>query len=89
MVAYIREVEDALGDGIKRPTKSEDAIKKAVRRSIVARVDIPKGVVITEEMLCFKRPGTGLEPKYLKKVVGKRAKKNIKADELIAIEKLV
>jgi len=89
MIAHIREVEKALGDGIKRPTKSEEAIKKAVRRSIVARVDIPKGTVIIEEMLNLKRPGTGLEPECLKKVVGKRAKKDIKVDELITFEKLL
>jgi len=89
MVARIREVEKALGNGIKRPTKSEETIKKAVRRSIVARAYIPKGTVIAEGMLDIKRPGTGLEPKYLKKVVGKRAKKDIKVDEPITFEKLL
>lgn len=89
MVARIREVEKALGDGIKRPTKSEDVIKKAVRRSIVARVNIPRNTVIAEHMLNLKRPGTGLEPECLKKVVGKRAKKDIKVDELITFEKLL
>ena len=89
MVARIREVEKALGDGIKKSTKSEEAIKKTVRRSIVARVGIPRGTVIAEYMLNLKRPGTGLEPRYLKKVVGKRARKDIKADELITFEKLL
>ena len=88
MIARIRNVERALGDGIKRPTKSEELVKKAVRRSIVARVRIPKGTVITKEMLELKRPGTGIGPKYLEKVIGKRAKKDIAADELIALEKL-
>jgi len=88
MVARIREVEKALGTGIKRPTKREDAIKKAVRRSIVARMDIPQGTVITEEMLDAKRPGTGIEPKNMGKIVGKKAKKNIKSDELITFEKV-
>lgn len=89
MVACIREVEKALGNGIKRPTKNEEAIKKVVRRSIVARTNIPKGTVIVEDMLDLKRPSIGLEPKYLKKVIGKRAKKNIKVDELITFEKLM
>lgn len=89
MVACIREVERALGNGIKKPIKSEEAVKKTVRRSIVARVNIPKGTAIAEHMLNLKRPGTGLEPKYLKKVVEKRAKKDIKADELITFEKLL
>lgn len=89
MVDCIREAERALGDGIKRPTKSEEAVKKAVRRSIVARVDIPRGTVIAEDMLDIKRPGTGLEPKHLKKILGKRARKDIKTDELITFEKLL
>jgi len=89
MVTGIREVEKALGDGIKRPTKGEDAIKKAIRRSIVAKINISKGTVITMEMLELKRPGTGLGSEYFKKVIGKKARKNIMADELIAIEKLV
>jgi len=89
MVACVRKVEKALGDGIKRSTKSEEAIKKAVRKSTVARVNIPKGTVIAGEMLDFKRPGTGLEPRYLKKVIGKKAKKDMKPDELITFEKLL
>lgn len=59
-----------------------------MRRSIVAKVKIPKGVVITESMLDFKRPGTGIEPKHLNKVIGKRAKKNMMPDELIALKNL-
>lgn len=89
MINCIRSVEKALGNGIKRPTKNEEKIKKVVRKSIVARTGIPKGIVITEEMLDFKRPGIGIEPKYLEKVVRKRAKREIEADELITSEKLV
>lgn len=88
MVRAIREVEKALGDGVKKPTEDEKRIKKVVRRSIVAKVEIPKGTVITEDMLDLKRPGTGIEPKHLNKVIGKIAKKNIKLDELIALDKL-
>jgi N-acetylneuraminate synthase/N,N'-diacetyllegionaminate synthase len=89
MVAHIREVEKALGNRIKRPTKSEEAMKNDIRRSIVARINIPRGRVITMEMLELKRPGTGLGPRYLKKVIGKRAKKDMMADELVTLEKLV
>jgi N-acetylneuraminate synthase/N,N'-diacetyllegionaminate synthase len=83
MVKAIRLVEKALGDGIKRPTPEEEEIRSVARRSIVAKVDIPKGTVITGEMIAFKRPGTGLPPKYHNEITGKRAKRNIKADELI------
>ena len=62
---------------------SEEGNKKVGRRSIVARVDIPWGTTITEEMLAVKRPGTGLEPKYLDMVIGRRAEEDIKLGELI------
>jgi N,N'-diacetyllegionaminate synthase len=88
MVTAIREVEKSLGDGEKRLTAEEKEIKKAARRSIVARVRIPNGTVIREDMLDFKRPGTGLRPGELGKVVGKKAKKSIEADELITFDKL-
>jgi len=86
MIKNIREVEKAMGDGIKRPTAEEEKIKKVARKSIVAKVDIPKGTVIKESMLGVKRPRTGIEPKYLKLVIGKKAKENIKKDEVITIE---
>ena len=88
MVNSVREVERALGDGIKRPTQGEEEIKKVARRSIVARVDIPKGAIITEDMLDVKRPGTGIEPKYLKFIIGRKAKENIKKDKIILWKKL-
>lgn len=85
MVKTIRDVEKALGDGRKKPTKDEEKIKKVTRKGIVAKVDIPKGTIITEGMLDIKRPGTGIEPKYLNLVIGKKTKENIKKDEVIAI----
>lgn len=88
MISAIRDVEKALGDGIKRLTEDEERIKKVVRRSIVAKVNIPKGAVITEDMLDIKRPGIGIEPKYLSKIIGKRAKRDIEPDELVTFEKL-
>lgn len=88
MVTAIRDVEKALGDGVKRLTPEEEEIKKAARKSIVAKARIPKGTVLSENMLDFKRPGTGLEPRELNRVVRKRAKKDIEADEQITFEKL-
>jgi N,N'-diacetyllegionaminate synthase len=83
MVTAIRDLEKAMGDGIKRPTRDEEETKKAARRSIVARVDIPQGTIITKEMLALKRPGTGLEPKHLGEIIERAAKVAIKRDELI------
>ena len=62
MVEAVRNVEQALGDGVKRPTRSEEETITVARRSIVAKADIPKGTVITEDMLEVKRPGTGISP---------------------------
>jgi len=86
MVKAIREVEKALGDGIKRPTKEEEEIKKVARRSIVAKVDIPEGAIVTEDMLDVKRPGTGIEPRYIDMIIGKKAKEDIKKDEIISLK---
>ncbi len=88
MVRAIRDIEKASGDGLKRPTKTEEANKKIARRSLVAKVDIPKGSTITEKMLDIKRPATGIEPKYLDKVIGKKAKISIKAGEVLTFTKI-
>ena len=88
MVKLVREAEKVLGRGIKKPTKSEEKIKKVVRKSIVAKTDIRKGSKITKDMLVIKRPGTGIEPRYLGRVVGKIARKDIKKDTLIKFSDL-
>jgi len=88
MVEAIRNIEKALGSDIKKLAKSEEKIKKVARKSIIAKVDIQKGTKIASDMLIIKRPGTGIEPKYLDKILGRVAKKNIKKDELIIWEKI-
>jgi len=89
MVGAIRDVEKALGDGVKRPVPAEEDIKMVARRSIVAITDIPEGSIITQEMLDVKRPGTGIKPSKLDIVIGKKAKKHIKSGELIAFANLL
>jgi len=89
MVKAIRDVEKALGNGIKRPTVEEEENKKVGRRSIVARVDIPAGAVITEDMLAIKRPGNGLEPKYINLIIGRKTKANIISGEVITFPKVM
>ena len=88
MVIAIRNTEKALGGGVKKPTKSEEKIKKVVRKSIIAKIDIPKGAKITDEILIIKRPGNGIQPKYLHKVIGKIARGDIKKDNLIKFREL-
>ncbi len=84
MIKAIRDVAGALGDGVKKPTVDEEGNKKVARRSIVARVDIPRGATITEGMLAIKRAGGGLAPKDLEKLYGARAKDGFKKDEAIS-----
>jgi len=85
MVAAIRNIEKALGDRIKRPSPSETRNRAVARKSIVASRDIRKGEVFSEENITTKRPGTGLDPMMWYKVIGKKAKRNLKADELIEV----
>jgi len=88
MTKAIREVEKAMGDGNKIPKEEERQIRKVARRSIVATVNIPKGTIITEAMLAAKRPATGLEPKYMNKVIGAVARRRIQQDEPITMNRL-
>ena len=85
MIRSIRNVEDALGDGIKRPSDSEKKNITVARRSIVAARPIKKGELFSNENLTVKRPGTGLNPMLWHSVVGKIADKDYEADELIRI----
>lgn len=83
MVRCIRNVEAALGDGHKSSTAGEEEAKKVARKSIVAACNIPKGTVITRELLTVKRPGTGLPPGFIKYLLGKKAKVALKKDSLV------
>ena len=86
MVKSIRNIEVALGNGIKEVKESEKPNITAARRSIVAARPIPKGKVITEEDICAKRPATGLSPMLWDKVVGSKAIRDFDKDELIELE---
>ncbi|MBA7480149.1 N,N'-diacetyllegionaminic acid synthase [subsurface metagenome] len=83
MVKAVRDVEVARGNGIKSPTKEEEAIKRVARRSIVAKRDIRVGDALTESDLAVKRPGTGIEPKYLDSIVQMKARVPIQRDQVI------
>jgi N,N'-diacetyllegionaminate synthase len=84
MVHAIREIESALGDGEKKLQSCEVSIRDGVRKSIVAAKKIPVGTKITEDLLVIKRPGTGIEPKYLKNIVGKTVLCGIEKDTVIS-----
>lgn len=83
MVSCIRNVERAFGDGVKKMTESESDTIKVARKSIVTNRKIKKGEVIQLKDLIIKRPGTGIEPKYIEELVGKKIKKDYDIDQLI------
>ena len=83
MVKAIRNIELALGNGIKKPSKSELPNIQIVRKSIIAKTKIKKGDVLKENNLAVKRPGGGISPMKWDDVVGTKATKDYKEDELI------
>lgn len=85
MVQQIRNIEEALGDGIKRPNKSESENAKVVQKSILAKRAIKKGEVLTEDMLVAKRAGTGISSVHWDVVIGTTAVKDYDVDEPIKL----
>ncbi len=65
---------------------TEQTARRNARRSIVAAGDIPKGTIITREMLTFKRPGTGIPPSEIESVIGKTAAETICEDTILQQE---
>lgn len=85
MVAEIRNVELALGDGIKRMTSSERNNKLVARKSIVAAIPIKSGEIFTERNITVKRPGDGLSPMIWERVLGQPARRDFQTDDLIEL----
>jgi N,N'-diacetyllegionaminate synthase len=85
MVSAIRNIETALGDGVKRLTPSEARNKPIARKSLVATRAIKLGEAFGADNLGVKRPGTGISPMRWDEVVGKPAKRDFAADELIEL----
>lgn len=83
MVRAIRNIEKALGNGIKKPSKSEAKNMSVARKSIVAAQSIRKGEIFTKTNLTVKRPGNGISPMRIDELIGTVALKNYSEDELI------
>jgi N-acetylneuraminate synthase len=86
LVTTVRNVEAALGDGIKRIMPSEKKNKSRMQKSLVATRNIPAGDMIHPDDLTCKRPGTGLLPKWFDQVVGKKAAVNIRKDDVLTLD---
>lgn len=85
MIAAIRNIETALGDGIKRPTKSETRNRTVVRKSLVASQTIKAGELFSAQNITTKRPGTGLSPMLWDETIGRVASRDYSADEMIEL----
>lgn len=83
MVSAIRNIELALGNGVKEPSESEQKNISIARKSIVASSEIKIGEVFSEDNITVKRPGTGVSPMKWNEVLGQKASKNYKIDENI------
>jgi N,N'-diacetyllegionaminate synthase len=85
MIADIRNIEIALGDGIKRLTPSEAKNKPVVRKSLVAAQAIRAGEYFNAQNIIAKRPGTGISPMRWDEIVGRAARRDFAIDELIEL----
>lgn len=88
LVLAVRELEQALGDEVKRPAPTEENMRLQTRKSAIARSDIQAGEAISEDQIILKRPGTGVAPSLYRTVIGRLAKQAIRKDEVITWEKL-
>lgn len=86
MIESIRLVEKSLGDGIKKPSKSEIKNLDTNRVSIIALKDIQMNQVITNDMIDIRRPGIGIPPSYFNKVIGKKAKIKIEKETPLSFD---
>ena len=83
MVTAIRNIEEALGNGRKLPSESEQKNKPIARKSIMASASIKKGEIFTVKNITVKRPGTGISPMKWDEIIGSAAKKDYTEDEMI------
>lgn len=89
MIRKIRELEAAIGDGIKNgPHEEEREMYEKGRRSLHARNAVAAGEIITRENICIKRPGYGIPPVFLENIAGMTARKDILEDHWISWEDL-
>ena len=85
MVAAIRNIEVALGDGVKRLTQSEARNKPVMRKSLVASQAIRAGEILNADNITTKRPGTGISPMRWDEVIGRTASRDFSEDDLIVL----
>ena len=85
MVQAIRHIEQAMGDGVKMPSMSEQKNIPIARKSILASRPILMGETFSDNNLIVKRPGNGISPMRWDEIVGRKATRNFSVDELIEL----
>ncbi len=85
MIKGIRDIELAMGSGIKKSSPSESKNKAIARKSIIAKRTIKKGEIFSEKNITVKRPGTGISPMRWEELIGKIAMKDFMLDDLIEL----
>ena len=86
LIRSIRILESSLGNGCKEPTSSEADMATVIRRSLVAAQDIPAGVELSEDLLCCRRPGTGIPPSMRSHLLGRKTRHAISSGTLLALD---
>jgi N,N'-diacetyllegionaminate synthase len=89
LVRMLRDVEAGLGDGRKRPSELEEEGRLLCRRSLVTLVEIRAHERISPWMLSYKRPGGGIEPRHWDKVIGMKARHDLRKNAVLRWEDLV
>ena len=85
MIDLLRKVEKGLGDGVKRSVTTEHAIRSVVRKSLFYSRDFPAGHKLNETDLVGKRPGNGIDVKYIHDMIGKTLRKDVLQDEMVKL----
>ena len=83
LVDAVRNFEEMRGSGIKRPANSEKITRRNNRKSVVLNRSVKDGTRLTEEDIAVKRPGYGIDPKYIEQIAGRRVAKDIEKDSVL------
>ena len=80
MVQAIRNIEEALGSFAKAPSQEEKKVMELGRRSLIASMDLKRGLQLGKEHIVIKRLGTGIQPKHFLEILGCQLRRNVAKD---------
>jgi sialic acid synthase SpsE len=88
LVDGIRFIERMTANPVDKDASARETapLRRVFTRSLVARVSLPAGTVLTRDHIAIKKPGTGIEPRRLDEVVGRRLLREVEADHVLAAE---